>query len=256
MATEGTASPAPAAPTIDKSKMVARNAQQELIIDEDPLLIAQTLTYVTDDGSVVSSYQAAPFSLSFKLRVILLEVIFILLLVAAVPIGAHGTVVAVSIVNLFLVAWFWYNLVRTVDITTDGTLRFYIGNIEIDVPFDKILSMRRVAITTPCSVVTCQPHRGFLSCPTDGVCIVTTVPSTMFWMWPRSAGKPDRSCCFGVLACPKLTVVFSPAGGGLNFIRDVENEMRSHTNGTSRLGKERVQPPSHDPSRRQDYLDV
>lgn len=31
--------------------------------DEDPLLIAQTLTYVTDDGSVVLSFQSAPFSL-------------------------------------------------------------------------------------------------------------------------------------------------------------------------------------------------
>ena len=32
-------------------------------LDEDPLLIAQTLTYVTDDGSVVLSFQSAPFSL-------------------------------------------------------------------------------------------------------------------------------------------------------------------------------------------------
>ncbi len=43
-----------------------RTAQQQAatqyIVDEDPLLIAQTLTYVTDDGSVVSSFQSAPFS--------------------------------------------------------------------------------------------------------------------------------------------------------------------------------------------------
>ena len=32
-------------------------------LDDDPLLIAQTLTYVTDDGSVVLSFQSAPFSL-------------------------------------------------------------------------------------------------------------------------------------------------------------------------------------------------
>lgn len=32
------------------------------IVDEDPLLISQTLTYVTDDGSVVHSFQSAPFS--------------------------------------------------------------------------------------------------------------------------------------------------------------------------------------------------
>ena len=29
---------------------------------DDPLLIAQTLTYVTDDGSVITSYSSAPFS--------------------------------------------------------------------------------------------------------------------------------------------------------------------------------------------------
>ncbi|KAI2509937.1 hypothetical protein MHU86_4502 [Fragilaria crotonensis] len=221
--------------------------------DEDPLLIAQTLTYVTDDGSVVLSFQSAPFSLGFKIRFILLEVIFVVLMVAAVPIGAHGTVVAVSLVNLLLVAWFWYNLVRSVEITTDNALRFWIGNIEIDVPFDKIISLRRVALETPCSVVSCRPHRGFLSEPTDGVCIVTTVPSTPFWMWPRSAGKPDRVCCFGILQCPRLTIVFSPAGGGLNFIRQVENEMRSSTGSHGA----RTQPPSMDPAGRgRDFLDV
>lgn len=29
---------------------------------DDPLLIAQSLTYVTDDGSVIMSYSSAPFS--------------------------------------------------------------------------------------------------------------------------------------------------------------------------------------------------
>jgi hypothetical protein len=181
-------------------------------------------------------------------------------MVAAVPIGAHGTVVAVSVVNLLLVAWFWYNNVRSVEITTDNALRFWIGNIEIDVPFDKIVSLRRIALETPCSVVSCRPHRGFLSQPTDGVCIVTTVPSTPFWMWPRSAGKPDRVCCFGMLQCPRLTIVFSPAGGGLNFIRQVENEMRnSNENGGSSNNRgARMQPPSMDPvgGRGRDFLDV
>ena len=32
------------------------------IVDEDPLLISQTLTYVTDDGEVLHSFQSAPFS--------------------------------------------------------------------------------------------------------------------------------------------------------------------------------------------------
>jgi hypothetical protein len=36
--------------------------QQEIDIHEDPLLIAQTLTYVTDDGSVLASFQSAPAS--------------------------------------------------------------------------------------------------------------------------------------------------------------------------------------------------
>jgi len=219
-------------------------------------MIAQTLTYVTDDGDTILTFNSAPLSTAFKVRVIILEIIFVLLLICAVPIGAHGTVVAVSVANLILVAWFWYNLVRNVDITTDGGLRFWIGNISIDVPFDKIVSMKRVALSTPCSCVTCNPHRGFMSSPTDGVCIVTTVPSTPFWLWPRSAGKPDRTCCYGVLGCPRLTVVFSPAGGGLAFIREVENEMRNFSTG-GRPSHERVQPPSYDPSaKKSDYLDV
>jgi hypothetical protein len=169
-----------------------------------------------------------PTHAGFKIQFIVLETIFVALLVAAVPIGAHSTVVAISIANLFLLAWFWYNLVRSVDVTSEGTLRFWIGNIEVDVPFDKIVSVRRVSTKVPCSLfVTSHPYRGFLSTPSDGVAVVTTAPSTPFWLWPRSAGKPDRNCCFGVLACPRLTVVFSPAGGANNFIREVENEMRN-----------------------------
>ena len=199
---------------------------------------------------------ASPW-VAFQLRVFMLELIFVFLIIAAVSINAHATVVFVTVVNLTLVAWFWYNVVHHVDITVDGNLRLWIGNIEIDVPFDKIVSMRRVSMQTPCSVVSCRPHRGLMSNPTDGVCIVTTVPSTPFWLWPRSAGKPDRTCCFGLLGCPRLTVVFSPAGGGLHFIREVESEMRNVSSGGGRTG--RTQPPSVDPStltQRQDFLDV
>lgn len=171
----------------------------------------------------------------FKARFVILETIFLLLMVWAVPIGAHGTVVAASIANLLAVAWFWYNHVRSVDVTSDGTLRFWIGNIEVEIPFDKVVSIRRVATASaPCSfmqLTNVWPYRGFLSDPTDGVAIVTTAPSTPFWLWPRSAGKPDRSFCFGYLYCPKLTVVFSPAGGGQNFINDVEREMLNFGNG-------------------------
>ena len=56
--------------TTDESKQAEPNSEnktQPMLhsteLDEDPLLIAQTLTYVTDDGSVVLSFQSAPFSL-------------------------------------------------------------------------------------------------------------------------------------------------------------------------------------------------
>jgi hypothetical protein len=152
---------------------------------------------------------------------------FIVVMITAVPVGAHGTVVGVCLANLILIAVFWYNLVRSVDVTADGTLRFFIGNVEADIPFDKIVSIRRIGTNWPCNlIVTTQPYRGFLSIPSDGVAISTTLPSTPFFMWPRSAGKPERMFCF-CWACPRLTIVFSPMGGGSNFIRHVENEMRN-----------------------------
>jgi hypothetical protein len=50
------------------SPMMQRNQQQiqqqieQVMIDDDPLLIAQTLTYVTDDGDTVLTFNSAPFS--------------------------------------------------------------------------------------------------------------------------------------------------------------------------------------------------
>jgi hypothetical protein len=40
------------------------DAQQvaQMMEDEDPLLISQSLTYVTDDGGILHSFQSAPFS--------------------------------------------------------------------------------------------------------------------------------------------------------------------------------------------------
>mmetsp|Transcript_10447 Transcript_10447/g.16387 ORF Transcript_10447/g.16387 Transcript_10447/m.16387 type:complete len:267 (-) Transcript_10447:87-887(-) len=228
------------------------------VIDEDPLLISQSLTYVTDDGSVLHSFQSAPFSFGFKARFVILEAIFVVLVVCAVPIGAHGTVVVVSVANLLAVAWFWYNLVRSVDVTSDGTLRFWIGNIEIDIPFDKIVSIRRIATANaPCSLFTSVwPYRGFLSNPTEGVAVVTTVPSTPFWLWPRSAGKPERSFC-GIFMCPKLTVVFSPSTGGQGFIQDVETEMHNFTSGTGKRRKTaEVQGSTITARTNPDFLDV
>ena len=191
----------------------------------------------------------------FKARFFILEAIFVLLLVCAVPVGAHVTVLAVTVVNLLGVAWFWYNNVRSVEVTDDGTLRFFVGNIEIDVPFDKVVSVRRITTSTAPIFASVWPYRGFLSNPNDGVAVVTTVPSTPFWLWPRSAGKPERSFC-GVFMCPKLTVVFSPSGGGHNFIQDVETEMRNFSNGTGRRSKSNGASTIATPQTNPDFLDV
>ena len=178
-------------------------------------------------------------------------------MIIAAPTGAHGTVVAVCVLNLVAVAWFWYNYVRSVEVTSDGNLRFWIGNIEIDVPFDKVVSIRRIATnTTPCNCFpSIMPYRGFLSNPMDGVAIVTTVPSTPFWLWPRSAGKPERSFFFGLIMCPKLTIVFSPSGGGHSFVTDAETEMRNFANGTSKQ-KNSMGGSAVTPRNNPDFLDV
>ena len=43
---------------------VGLNLPPPVVDPDDPLLIAQTLTYVTDDGSVLLSFTPAPFSFS------------------------------------------------------------------------------------------------------------------------------------------------------------------------------------------------
>lgn len=225
------------------------------------LFVSATLSFSpsTYHHYLYALLQRTPKNAGYKIQFVILELAFLVLMIAAVPIGAHGTVLGVSIANLLALAFFWYNLVRSVDVTADGALRFWIGNIEVDVPFDKIVSIRRIGTNMPCSLcITSQPYRGFLSTPTDGVAIVTTCPGTPFWLWPRSSGRPDRTCCFGALSCPRLTVVFSPASGGLNFIREVENEMRNFSNGNSKLPTQRNftltsgAPRANNP----DYLDV
>jgi hypothetical protein len=179
------------------------------------------------------------------------------LLVFALPIGAHGTVVSVSLANLMAVAWFWYNYVRSVEVTSEGNLRFWIGNIELDVPFEKIVSLRHLSShTSPCNIAApVLPYRGFLSNPDDGIAVVTTVPSTPFWLWPRSAGKPERSFCFGAIMCPKLTIVFSPSTGGHSFIQDVETEMRNYSNG-GKSNKKNSSSGGATPRNNPDFLDV
>ena len=48
--------------------------QQMMHLDpEDPLLIAQSLTYVTDDGSVNLSFASAPFSFCEFFRILLVS---------------------------------------------------------------------------------------------------------------------------------------------------------------------------------------
>jgi len=191
-------------------------------------------------------------------------------LIFAIPYGAHGEAVIIAILNLAAIAWYWYNSVRSVEVTMDGGLRFWIGNYEMDIPFDKVVEMRR--ITNECSIIdpTLLLYRGFLTNPGDGVIIATSVATPPFFMWPRSAGKPERT--LGPLALPRLKIIFSPAGGSLNFIKEVENEMRSRheddMNDPIRHGGQGgIQPPSfdtsHQPSRRvgsmgsnNDYFDV
>jgi len=173
--------------------------------------------------------------------------------------------VIIAILNLVAIAWYWYNSVRSVEVTMDGGLRFWIGNYEMDIPFDKVVEMRRV--TSQCSIFdpTLLLYRGFLTNPGDGVVIVTSVATPPFFMWPRSAGKPERT--MGPLALPRLRIIFSPAGGSLNFIKEVENEMRSKQEDDDGGGMRQggIQPPSFDsnPSRRvssmtpsNDYFDV
>ena len=50
----------------DSEQAVAALAQEQrkaaMLADEDPLLISQSLTYVTDDGGILHSFQSAPFS--------------------------------------------------------------------------------------------------------------------------------------------------------------------------------------------------
>ena len=195
-----------------------------------------------------------PPSSAFKLRFFLFEALFVAILLYAVSVGAHGTVVSISIGNVFAVAWFWYNSVRCVDVTADGGLRFWIGNIELDVPYDKITGLHRLDGTCGVCPPGLLPHRGLLTHPTDGVAVLTSVLSTPFWAWPRSAGRPEQR--LGPLRCPRLKIVFSPASGGLNVIREVENEMHGAGGegggglGGNRMGKGKVQPPSFGGGRR------
>jgi hypothetical protein len=49
-------------PEMNRTRSRELVADHHQIVDEDPLLISQTLTYVTDDGSVIHSFQSDPFS--------------------------------------------------------------------------------------------------------------------------------------------------------------------------------------------------
>lgn len=47
---------------------LTQQQKAEMFADEDPLLISQSLTYVTDDGSVLHSFQSAPYATSAYLK--------------------------------------------------------------------------------------------------------------------------------------------------------------------------------------------
>ena len=53
---------APTAASEPLPEELSQREKTEMLADEDPLLISQSLTYVTDDGSVLHSFQSAPFS--------------------------------------------------------------------------------------------------------------------------------------------------------------------------------------------------
>jgi hypothetical protein len=66
-----TTDPQPIISGSDKDEPISmqeENQQGGTIDPDDPLLIAQTLTYVTDNGSVVMTYSSAPFTTGKEAR--------------------------------------------------------------------------------------------------------------------------------------------------------------------------------------------
>jgi hypothetical protein len=53
-----------ATPSAAAALPLTQQQKAEMFADEDPLLISQSLTYVTDDGSVLHSFQSAPYATS------------------------------------------------------------------------------------------------------------------------------------------------------------------------------------------------
>jgi hypothetical protein len=51
--------PSEQAQSTTNNPLTARQQNTAMLADEDPLLISQSLTYVTDDGSVLHSFQSA-----------------------------------------------------------------------------------------------------------------------------------------------------------------------------------------------------
>lgn len=50
--------------------LTAAQQKTEMIADEDPLMISQSLTYVTDDGSILHSFESASFSTGASFRLL------------------------------------------------------------------------------------------------------------------------------------------------------------------------------------------
>ena len=47
-------------------QQLSQKEKEIMLADEDPLLISQSLTYVTDDGEILHSFYSAPFSTGTK----------------------------------------------------------------------------------------------------------------------------------------------------------------------------------------------
>ena len=70
MADPSATTAAPTEPTLPERTLSQKQQKTTMLADEDTLLISHSITYVTDDGSVLLSFQSAPFSTSTSLATI------------------------------------------------------------------------------------------------------------------------------------------------------------------------------------------
>ena len=180
---------------------------------------------------LLTSFPISPASRIFKVRILLLELTFFLLLIVLIPWQFHLSVVTLLLFHLWMCSLYFYNTVSevVVDRTQDrNVLLFHIGpHMEIIVPFDRIRSISFVSSCSLCcsssssttlsSLFTYSLTRGFLTTP-SGIRITTDMNWSPFWPSASSAGGGEK------LFWPDLSLNFSPLHGPSRFIefnRDV-----------------------------------